>query len=95
MRLKELTHAVQRLLPASRFTTHFLPSRHAAEEHDNHGQVIFVIDDDNHTRERIRKMLEADGRTVEEFATCEAFLEGYRPGRKAQFQNVLLAEISP
>ena len=28
-------------------------------------------------------MLEADGRTVEDFATCEAFLEAYHPGREA------------
>ena len=28
-------------------------------------------------------MLEADGRAVEDFATCEAFLEAYHPGREA------------
>ena len=28
-------------------------------------------------------MLEEDGRTVEDYATCEAFLEAYRPGREA------------
>jgi len=84
VRLKELTHAIQCLLPAaSRSATHFPPGRHAAEEHNNHGQVIFVIDDDNHIREGIRRMLEADGRIVEEFATCEAFLEAYHPGREA------------
>ncbi|MDA9522064.1 histidine kinase [Bradyrhizobium sp. CCBAU 11434] len=83
VRLKELTRAVQRLLPASRSATHFPPTLHAAEEHNNHGQVIFVVDDDNHIREGIRKVLEADGRTVEDFATCEAFLEAYHPGREA------------
>jgi two-component system CheB/CheR fusion protein len=83
VRLKELTHAVQCLLPASRSATHFPPTLHATEEHNNHGQVIFVIDDDNHIREGIRKVLEADGRTVEDFATCEAFLEAYHPGREA------------
>jgi two-component system, chemotaxis family, CheB/CheR fusion protein len=44
--------------------------------------VIFVVDDDNHVREGIRDLLEADGRIVEDFATCEAFLEAYRPGRQ-------------
>ena len=34
-------------------------------------------------REAIRAVLEDDGRTVEDYATCEAFLEAYRPGREA------------
>ena len=45
--------------------------------------VIFVVDDDSHVREGIRAVLEEDGRTVEDYATCEAFLEAYRPGREA------------
>jgi two-component system, chemotaxis family, CheB/CheR fusion protein len=83
VRLKELAHAVQHLLPASRSATHFPLTLLTAEEHNNHGQVIFVIDDDNHIREGIRKVIEANGRTVEDFATCEAFLEAYHPGREA------------
>ena len=34
-------------------------------------------------REAIREVLEDDGRTVEDYATCEAFLEAYHPGRDA------------
>jgi len=83
VRLKELNQAVQRLLPASRSATYFPPTLHAAEEHHNSGQVIFVIDDDSHIRDGIRTVLEADDRTVEDFATCEAFLEAYHPGREA------------
>jgi two-component system CheB/CheR fusion protein len=83
MRLRELTHAVQRLLPASRSETHFLPAHLPTEGYNNLGQVVFVIDDDSHIREGIRKVLQADGRTVEDFATCEAFLEAYHPGREA------------
>ena len=44
--------------------------------------MIFVVDDDRHVREGIRSLLEADGRTVEDFATCEAFLEAYHSGRE-------------
>jgi two-component system CheB/CheR fusion protein len=33
-------------------------------------------------REAIRSVLEEDGRIVEDYATCEAFLEAYRPGRE-------------
>ena len=83
VRLKELTQAVQCLLPASRSATHFPPILHPAETPNNLGQVIFVIDDDSHIRDGIRKLLEADGRTVEDFANCEDFLEAYHPGRDA------------
>jgi two-component system CheB/CheR fusion protein len=84
VRLKELTKAVQCLLPASRAAGHSPPVQHLSNEGANNlGQVIFVIDDDSHIREGLRKMLEADGRAVEDFATCEAFLEAYHPGREA------------
>ena len=45
--------------------------------------VIFVVDDDSNLREVIRAVLEDDGRSVEDYATCEAFLEAYRPGQEA------------
>ena len=31
----------------------------------------------------IRSVLEEDGRAVEDYASCEAFLDAYRPGREA------------
>jgi two-component system CheB/CheR fusion protein len=82
VRLKELTQAVQSLLPASRSAGH-IPPVHLREASDNLGQVVFVIDDDSHIRDGLRKALEADGRAVEDFATCEAFLEAYHPSREA------------
>jgi two-component system CheB/CheR fusion protein len=45
--------------------------------------VIFVVDDDDQVRATIREVLEDDGRRVEDYATCEAFLADYRPGREA------------
>lgn len=45
--------------------------------------IVFVVDDDDGVREAIRSVLEDDGRAVETFATSEAFLEAYRPGRPA------------
>jgi two-component system CheB/CheR fusion protein len=83
VRLKELTQAIQRLLPASRSAGHSPPVHLPTEGSNNLGQVIFVIDDDSHIRDGLRKVLEADRRTVEDFSTCEAFLEAYRPGREA------------
>jgi two-component system CheB/CheR fusion protein len=83
VRLKELTQAVQCLLPASGAEGHFPPARVPSEASDDLGQIIFVIDDDSHIRDGLRKVLEVDGSTVEDFATCEAFLEAYHPSREA------------
>jgi len=82
VRLKELTETVQSLLPASRSAGQ-IPRVNLREASDNLGQVVYVIDDDSHIRDGLRKALEANGRAVEEFATCEAFLETYHPGREA------------
>jgi two-component system, chemotaxis family, CheB/CheR fusion protein len=81
--LKELTQAIQRLLPASQSVAPPSRTPHLAETATALGPVIFVVDDDKDIRDRVRKVLEADGRAVEDFATCEAFLDAYRPGRDA------------
>ena len=44
--------------------------------------TVFLIDDDEVLREAMREMIEREGRPVEAFASGEAFLEAYRPGRK-------------
>jgi two-component system CheB/CheR fusion protein len=44
--------------------------------------TVFVIDDDDQLREAMRELIEGAGRPVEAFASGEAFLEAYRPGRK-------------
>jgi two-component system CheB/CheR fusion protein len=41
-----------------------------------------VVDDDRTVRETLRDLLDADGKTVEVFESCEAFLDIYRPGRQ-------------
>jgi two-component system, chemotaxis family, CheB/CheR fusion protein len=53
-----------------------------APQADDRPPTIFVIDDDSTVREAIRDLLEADGKTVEAFESCEAFLDAYRPGRQ-------------
>jgi two-component system CheB/CheR fusion protein len=45
--------------------------------------TIFVIDDDDMVRDYVRLLLELEGRTVEAYASSEAFLAAYRPGRHA------------
>ena len=41
-----------------------------------------MVDDDSAVREAMRDLLQEDGRTVELYASSEAFLEAYRPGRE-------------
>ena len=82
IKLKELTQAIQSVLPAAHAIAP--PSPRRTETVDSAGAaVIFVVDDDRGVREAIRSVLEDDGRMVEDYAACEAFLESYRPGREA------------
>ncbi|MCX8995922.1 response regulator [Rhizobiaceae bacterium BDR2-2] len=78
----DLVQTVRRLLRASRPL--LAPSSHRAAEATRSAAqpVIFVVDDDSHIREGLRGLLEAEGLTVETFATCEAFLGAYRPDRE-------------
>jgi two-component system CheB/CheR fusion protein len=78
VKVEELTQAIQRLLAAPPQALQ-LPSAAAGAP----PPVIFVVDDDSGVREAIRELLEADGRIVEDYADCEAFLADYRPGREA------------
>jgi two-component system CheB/CheR fusion protein len=54
----------------------------AVVEVDDRPPAIFVVDDDSTVRGSMRELLEADGRTVETYDSCEAFLDVYRPGRR-------------
>jgi two-component system CheB/CheR fusion protein len=82
VKLKELRQVIQRLLAMSQSTVH-THAPHPAEAVSRPGlPVIFVVDDDSHIREGIRSIFEEEGMTVRDYATCEAFLEAYRPGRE-------------
>jgi two-component system CheB/CheR fusion protein len=80
---KELTQVIQRLLQISQSAAHPQAPHAADAAGSTEPEVIFVIDDDCHIREGIRAVLEEDGQTVEDYPTCEAFLEAHRPGRAA------------
>ena len=45
--------------------------------------VIFVVDDDTDVRDAIRSVFEEVGKSVEDFASGEAFIEAYHAGREA------------
>ena len=70
---EELALAVRRALAPG--------ARAAARDGANQPQapllpVIFVVDDDRFLRAAVRAVLEEDGRSVEDFESCEAFLAG-------------------
>jgi two-component system CheB/CheR fusion protein len=70
-------------VPALRGLIHeLLKKSEPASQGDDHPPAIFVVDDDSTVREALRDLLEADGKTVEVFASCEAFLDTYRSGRQ-------------
>ena len=78
----ELTELIQRLLPRSQRLSLQAPLRAASPVRPTDKPAIFIVDDDSHVRDGIRSLLEADGRAVEDFESCEAFLDAYRPGRQ-------------
>jgi two-component system CheB/CheR fusion protein len=73
--LGELSREIQRLLPQPQPSASTGP-----DAGEKAAPIIFLVDDDQHVRSTMRRVLEADGRVVEDFASCEAFLEAYRPG---------------
>jgi CheY-like chemotaxis protein len=83
VKLNELAQAIQWLLTVSPSAMQPDTPPPADVAGSPQPSVIFVVDDNGHVREGMREMLEEDGRTVEDYATCEAFLDAYRPGRGA------------
>ena len=81
--VKQLTAVIQGLLPIASS-----PKCPPAADHSDAAlaaaaPVIFVVDDDADVRRAIRAVLEEDGKAVEDYASCDAFLEAYRAGREA------------
>jgi two-component system, chemotaxis family, CheB/CheR fusion protein len=83
VKLKELTQAIRRLLTLSHATVRARHPRRVESQGGSELPVIFIVDDDDSIRGAIRAVLEDDGRLVEDFATCEGFLEAFLPGREA------------
>ncbi|MFA5956825.1 chemotaxis protein CheB [Hyphomicrobium sp.] len=81
--VQELTSVIQRLLPALRPQTSGLTRNGDTAAIAGLAPVIFVVDDDTNVRDAIRSVLEDEGWTVEDFGTCESFLESYRAGGEA------------
>jgi two-component system CheB/CheR fusion protein len=76
--VKELTTLIQRLLPVSSSPPRPRESDLSEAALTTESPVIFIVDDDGDVRRSIRAVLEDDGRVVEDYASCDAFLESYR-----------------
>ena len=83
VKLGELTRAIEKLL-AKPPDLQAVPPRHAAAALSaSGGATIIIVDDDELVREAIRAVLEDDGRVVETYSSCEAFLEAFDPDKSA------------
>lgn len=78
LKLRELTQAVQDLIAGARRR---LSVRQESEP--KRDGIIYVVDDERNVRKALRGMLEADGRTVEDYESGELFLGSWRPGAGA------------
>jgi two-component system CheB/CheR fusion protein len=78
-----LTDLVERLLPPRSAPHHRDASTNTEITATPGPPMIFIVDDDSHIRTLIRRLLEENGQIVTDYATCEAFLDEYRPGREA------------
>jgi two-component system, chemotaxis family, CheB/CheR fusion protein len=83
VKVKELSQAIRHLLATPQPAVQ-ARAPHPAERASSIGQpVIFIVDDDSTVRHAIRDVLEDDGRTVQDYESCEEFLEAYRTGQDA------------
>jgi two-component system CheB/CheR fusion protein len=82
VKLNELGAAIDRLLAQSR-DGQAGPPVPARPLVGDGAAVIYVVDDDAHIRTGIREVIEEAGCRVEDYPTCETFLEAYRPGAEA------------
>jgi two-component system CheB/CheR fusion protein len=76
VKLRELTQAITKLLRKRREPTVEGPLRARKFR-------VFVVDDDDQVRGALTAVLEEEGHDVTAFATCEGFLEVFRPEKDA------------
>jgi two-component system CheB/CheR fusion protein len=83
VKLGALTNAIEKLLTRPP-KPHVEPFRQApAAPSVSRGATVIIVDDDDLVCEAIRAVLEDDGRVVETYPSCEAFLEGFHFDRSA------------
>ena len=82
VKMRELTSAIDKLLSRP---PEALPTRDSRPEafHEARKPKVFVVDDDDQVRAAIGVVLEDEGRVVEGYSSCEAFLRAFRPEKGA------------
>jgi two-component system CheB/CheR fusion protein len=83
VKLGELRQAIQRKLTIWREATPPAAKTRTDSRALMSGPVVFIVDDDDTLRQTLRELLEGEGRTVEDFSSCEAFIAAFHPGREA------------
>lgn len=82
LKAASLIEAIQHWLPKTGQDLPAFPPK-APDQSQHATPVVFVVDDDPLVRQAIRSALEEHGHVVEDYASCEAFLEHYVPRHKA------------
>ena len=81
VKLTELTRAIEKLL-AKPPDPQLVCALRAADALRAPGESrVIVVDDDHQICEAIRAVLEDDGRAVDTYASCEAFLDAFHPDK--------------
>jgi len=76
----DLLKAIKELLPVSPPPPS--PEPAGAKSSGADPALIYIVDDDGNLRHGLRDLLEDAGHTVEDYASCEAFLAAWRPVRE-------------
>ena len=83
VKLIELTQAIEKLLAKPPAALAARPVRPVEEASASGLSKIFIVDDDDQVCEALRAVLEDDGRVVETYPSCEAFLQAFRSEKSA------------
>lgn len=82
-KLKEVIFVITSLLAQQRLVIVDDEQLDKTESYDTRTSIIFVVDRDDLFRDTIRGVLESSDYLVQDYASCEAFLEDYSPGLRA------------
>ncbi len=83
VKLTELTRTIENLLAKPPDPLFEIPHRPTDALRASGVSRIIVVDDDDRVRAAISAVLEDEGRVVESYSSCEAFLDAFQPDQSA------------